>query len=55
MRESESYALLFPQLFIALVTISWKMTGAQLAFYLLLVSGLVTLFDVNVGSMPGKT
>ena len=33
---------------------AWKMTGAQLAFYLLLVSGTVSLLEVNVGSVPGR-
>ena len=32
---------------------SWKMTGTLLAFYLLLVSGPVSLLEVDVGSVPG--
>ena len=35
------------------LAISWKLTGAQLAFYLVSVSGLVSLLDVDVGSVPG--
>ena len=36
------------------LTISWKMTGAQFAFYLLPVSGPVSLLDVDVGSVLGR-
>ena len=35
------------------LAISWKITGAQLAFYLLPVSGPVSLLEVDVGSVPG--
>ena len=35
------------------LAISWKMTGAQFAFYLLTVSGPIILIDVDVGSVPG--
>ena len=36
------------------LAISWKMTGAQFAFYLLPVSGPVSLLEVDVGSVPGR-
>ena len=35
------------------LAISWKMTGAQLAFHILPVSGPVSLLEVDVGSVPG--
>ena len=34
--------------------ISWKMTGAQFALYLLPVLGPVSLLEVDVGSVPGR-
>ena len=36
------------------LAISWKMTGAQFVFYLLLVSGPVSLLEVDVGSVPDR-
>ena len=36
------------------LAIRWKMTGAQFAFYLLPVSGPVSLLEVDVGSVPGR-
>ena len=33
---------------------SWKMTGAQFAFYLLPVSGPISPLDVDVGSVSGR-
>ena len=34
------------------LAISWKMIGAQLALYLLPVSGPVSILEVDVGSVP---
>ena len=34
--------------------ISWKMTEAKFALYLLPVSGPVILLEVDVGSVPGR-
>ena len=36
------------------LAISWKMTGAQFALYLLPVSGPVSLLEVDIGSLPGR-
>ena len=36
------------------LAISWKMTGARLAFYIILVSGPVSLLEVDVTSVPGR-
>ena len=36
------------------LAVSWKMTGAQFAFYLLPVSGPVRLLEVDVGSVPDR-
>ena len=36
------------------LAISWKITGAQFAFYLLLVSDPIILLEVDVGSVPGR-
>ena len=36
------------------LAISWKMTGAPFAFYILPVSGPVSLLEVYVGSVPGR-
>ena len=35
------------------LAIGWKMTGTQLAFYVLPVSGPVNLLEVDVCSVPG--
>ena len=36
------------------LAISWKMTGAQFAFYLLPVLGPVSLLEVDDGSVSGR-
>ena len=36
------------------LAISWKMTRAQFAFYLLPVSGPISLLEVDVGPVPGR-
>ena len=36
------------------LAIGLKMTGAQFAFYLLLVSGSISLLEVDVGSVQGR-
>ena len=36
-----------------LSVISWKMAGAQCAFYPLPVSGPISLLEVDAGSVPG--
>ena len=36
------------------LAISWKMTGTLFAFYLLPVSGIISLLEVDVGSVPGR-
>ena len=36
------------------LAISWKITRAQLAFYLLPVVGAISLPEVDIGSVPGR-
>ena len=39
---------------LVLLAINGRMTGAQFAFYLMPISGSVSLLEVHVGSVPGR-